>query len=269
MSTASKTSEKYTLFLGLLAVGATLLTAVVPAYVAYDLYNKGPQPQKQLQLSQWPQINPMKDLSVLGNKVHLNLTVENTTIDNLIIAHAFLENTGTVPILPSDYFEKLTVSVEPPWRIVTVENARDAVNDVRLKWKRAGDGQFEAEPALLNPHDRVSTLVYLTNTVPAESIRNDKAAEPALQWSLRVANLRGISEPPRPDYSSSFAWGGLQYFPVIVSLEGFGVVFTLIAASIFETLYLLLLTRIGFASTLVLAISWVCIGRKSVELFSR
>jgi hypothetical protein len=178
-----------------LSVVVVLLTAAVPAYVAYDIYSRGPAPEKRVELTRIGPIDPMKDLSALGNRVTLSLKVENQVMDNLVIAKAFLRNIGAVPILPSDYHEKLSITVNKPWKIVAVENSHDFFQAIELRWKRIANDKFEAEPALLNPGDNVSTNVYLTNTRFASASATEKQPEARVEWNARITNLRGFIEP--------------------------------------------------------------------------
>jgi hypothetical protein len=195
------------LLLSLLTLAVGLITAAAPIYVAYDIYDRGPAPEKRLELKHWFVTNPTKNLSSLANKAHLILTVEDKTVGNLVIAHDLLRNTGRVPVLPSDYFQNLTVSVSPPWYIVAVESSKDGLGNVPLRWKRNSDTQFEAEPSLLNPGDSVSTVVYLTNTNVAKTL--SIGPDPTTLWDARITNLRMIStaSPERFDEGSD------KYFP--------------------------------------------------------
>ena len=140
-----------------------LITAFVPAYVSYDLYGRGTAPEKKIELNKLPTIDPLKDLSALGDKVSLTIRAQNQTIDNIVIVKAWLRNVGRTPILPSDYHESVSVNVKKPWKIIAVENG-DLFRGVEFKWKRISDIRFEATPALLNPDDLVSTNIYLSNT---------------------------------------------------------------------------------------------------------
>jgi hypothetical protein len=209
-----------------------LLTAAVPAYVAYDVYGRGPIPEKQVELFQLMTINPLQDLSVLGQDANFVLKYQNQTFKNLVITNAWITNKGRSPILPGDFYEHLSVSVDKPWKIIAVEDKGIMSPGIRLHWKRVTDTRFEADPTLLNPGDRLDPVVYMTNTdltdvAPARS-------EPALRWNVRIANLREFSSPPNP-------FG--NYFGVAVQLTGWALPFTLLAATLFQALYLRLLVR--------------------------
>ena len=61
--------------------------------------------------------------------------------------------------MPGDFYEKLNVTVEKPWRIIAVENRPSLPQELAVKWKRQTDGKFEAEPILLDPGDRIKMNV--------------------------------------------------------------------------------------------------------------
>jgi len=164
-----------------LTIIVALLTAVVPAYVTYDLYGRGPTPEKRIELNKFLTINPMSDLSILGDKIALSLKVEDQVINNLLIKKALLRNIGSSPVLPSDYYENLSINVETPWKIVAVENSRDFAQSPVLRWKRVSDTRFEAAPALLNPGDVVSTNVYLTDVSSPGIFTKGKQLDPRVE----------------------------------------------------------------------------------------
>ena len=62
-----------------LSILVTLLTAVLPAYVAYNLFTQGSIPPEQISLTQFP-TDPMEDLSVLGQNIFLSLRIADQTI---------------------------------------------------------------------------------------------------------------------------------------------------------------------------------------------
>jgi len=224
-----------------LLVFAGLLTAFVPAYIAYDLHGRGPAPEKHVELSHFSPINPLQDLSILGSRVTLSLQAEGHAIDNLVIAKGFLRNVGGTPIVPNDYHENLSVNVDPPWRIVAVENGRDFSGIVQLRWKRISDTRFEAEPALLNPGDLVSTNVYLTNLRFGLQSTAEKQPEAKVEWRVRITNLRALSEPP-----SLLERLQARSFGATVRLSGWSLIFTIVGAALFQAVYLHLLSRARF-----------------------
>lgn len=222
----------------ILGVVVAVLTIAVPAYVAYDIYGRGPIPEKRLELFQLTAINPLRDLSAFGERASFSLRLEKQRIDNLTIVGAWITNKGGVPILPSDFYEKLSVTVEKPWKIVAVENRGIFSPEIRVSWRRVSETRFEAEPLLLNPGDRIEANVYLTDTeFQGGASAATGGREPVLKWRVRIANLRGFSDPP-----DLLADG----FGIQVRLSGWALPFTLFAAMLFQALYIHLLFRAGF-----------------------
>lgn len=223
---------------------ALLLTALVPAYVAYDLYGRGPSPEKQLELIRISPINPLADLSALRDEASISVILKNQTLDNLVIGQAYFRNVGAAPIVPDDYHENLSASVKKPWNIVAVENQRRFGQSVPLEWRRVSATRFEAEPALLNPGDQVAVRVYLTNTASGGPFVSDPEGGPEIEWNARITNLRAFYEPPdlleRFEREYSTKWG------IVVHLAGWGVPLTIVAALLFQTLYVHLLACAGY-----------------------
>ena len=167
------------LFWKVISIIVVLLTAVVPAYVAYDLHSFGPVPEKHIQLEQWPPINALRDISPGGIKI--KLTLDDKFINNLFTSQATIRNIGNAPVLPSDYKEKLNVTVNDPWQIVNVSNTFSN-GFVQFHWKKVNNTKFEAEPALLNPGDIVMTTLYITNTKLGSISTSEKPSEAHITW---------------------------------------------------------------------------------------
>lgn len=217
-----------------------VVTAIAPVYVAYDLWGRGTTPEKIVELKKFDAINPLADMSPLGERSHLTLQVEDRKIDNLLIAQAMLQNTGKSPILPSDYVQPLTVAVKSPWKIVAVVSSATSSAYVQMRWKRVDETRFEAEPALLNPSDLTWTYVYLTNSDPSKLGSLTGATKPEVDWTARIVNLRSFREPEGPfERAERLRWG------LHVELSGWASIFTLVATPLFLALYLRLLSRAG------------------------
>ena len=105
---------------------------LVPAIFSLILHSLGVVPEKNLELVYGRTVNPLADLSSLGDKVTLNLTIEDQTYKNVQIYTANLKNIGRAPILPSDFFENLSASVKEPWKIIAVKNQSDSPGQPRL-----------------------------------------------------------------------------------------------------------------------------------------
>ena len=226
----------------LLGVALTLLGIDVPAYVAYDTDDPPPNPEKRLELSTSEAINPLKDLTTLGDRATIMVTVEDEAFDNIVIAESLFKNAGEVPILPNEYHKKLSVSVNAPWKIIAVENQnRFFSNGVPLEWTRVSNMVFEAEPALLNPGDLATARLYLTNTEPGVS---GETSDPKVTWSARITHLRDFSKPVDtfaiPDKSL------LDIKGIVVFLYGWSVPVLIASAILFHAMYLYLLGRLDW-----------------------
>jgi len=90
---------------------------------------------------------------------------------------------------------------------------------------------------LLNPGDVVSVNVYLTNTEYAGAGAKDKQLKPDIEWKVRITNLSALSESPSER--------SLTLFSIDVHLGDWSLAFTIIAALIFQALYLHLLSHAG------------------------
>ena len=232
-------------FLQMLTILVALLTMAVPAYVAYDLYSKGPTPKKQIELHKMPFINPMNDLAALGNEAALSLSIRNQSTNNFIIAKEWIRNTGSAPILPSDYHEKITVNVQKPWKILEVGNSLDFPSAIAFKWKRINDTKFEAEPALLNPGDIVSTNIYLTYAELNKPSITGRSPTVITEWKARIVNMNDFTIVPYylMEFSKPGSKGNISGIQVF--LYGWSLVIVIVISSIFFALYLQLMNLAG------------------------
>jgi hypothetical protein len=135
--------SEYTIW-KIIGLAVALLTIAVPAYIPYDLYGRGPSPEKRLEISDGLSSDVLAALSGIRDRSTISITVEDATYNNLIIVQTPFGNIGDVPVLPSDYHKKLSVSVDPPWKIVTVENDSFFRQGVVFDWERITDTRFEA-----------------------------------------------------------------------------------------------------------------------------
>ncbi len=231
-----------------------LLTAFVPAYVSYDLYGRGAIPERRIELNQMSVINPLRDLSGLGGKVSLLIRSQTESIDNIVIAKAYLRNVGRTPIVPTDYYEKISVNVKKPWKILAV-GSDEPFREVEFKWNRVSDNRFEAVPALLNPGDTVSTMVYLTNTEHGRLSPPEKPEEPNVEWKARIVNMTTFTHPPNLfNQIAERNWG------INVDLTGWALLFTIAAAMLFLALYLHLLSRASLLGGMGVTAIFIVLG---------
>jgi hypothetical protein len=204
----------------LIILGA-MLTAAVPAYVAYDLWGRGPAPERRLQLRQGATIDPLTDLSSLGDKVAVY--IQDRVIERLFIEQTYLENIGSTPIEPEDFHENISVNVDEPWQIIAVENSELFKNmAVQVDWRKVSETRVEAASTLLNPGDTVVSVVYITSK-PGAVLKNDE--KPTVNWKAHITNMRGFYTEPDFFDRQMARMSGLH-----IQIGGWAVPFLLISA---------------------------------------
>lgn len=212
---------------------AVIFAAVISAGIGW--YSTIRPVEKNLEANQVFATNLIPALDVLGDRLSLSMSFDQRPVKNLISATMVLTNIGGFPIVPSDFYEPLSINVNKPWSILGV-----VANDppVSSKWHRVNDQKFEAEGALINPGDDVRVNVYLTNT----EIQNPSRAQINdidLNWATHVANLRQISVR-----ENIFASSAKDYWGVTTIFYGWRTVFFILFSVIFMALYVSLMYKI-------------------------
>ena len=224
----------------------------VPTYVAYDLHSKGPSAEKELEVEHSLKLNVTGGLSLVGEKAQLTLAFEGKPVGDIWVVRDVLRNTGRVAVLPGDYIGRIVLSTRRPWKILDVDSSLATPANVVLHWTRESETSFEADPTLLNPGDTTVTQIYLTNLDQNKPASGTEAGEPVTAWNARIINLHAISVRP----TKSFVQGSDGFFPFEVVLFGNAVLFTIVAAMLFEFMYINLLIRGG----LLARVDWLGIG---------
>lgn len=217
------------------------IPAIIAAYATISVYERGPIPEKRLELQIIGPFDPLSDLADLGDRVSLTVSVDNKSYNNISAWTFHIQNAGGVPILPSDMYESFTVSVPAPWSIISVDAAYPGVNQVQVKWTRRDERTFVAEPLLLNPGDRFYYRVYVTDPqYQRENARDSRVLrEPTV--TARIANMRGFAKAITPLDRYRLPQG-----LVVIYLDGWAVPFALLAACLLLSWYLVMLRRTRF-----------------------
>lgn len=211
-----------------------LLISAVGLLTPFILWQRGVHPVKHLELQEIGPFNPLAAWS--PRNTDLRMTLGRQQINDVVLI--LITNTGAGPVLPKDYFRPLSVRVHPPWKIAAVRNA-SAGFGVPLHWTRVSDRRFDAAPALLNPGDRTSTVVYLTRTAPRRFLGRPLGT--VVSCHVRIVNLKSLEPPP----SSPSAQYDNRYAFLFVELGGWGLLFTVATALLFEGVHLSLWVRCG------------------------
>lgn len=182
-------------------------------------------------------LSPLQD----KDKIQVYLMIENEPVpNNLVISYIGIVNTGSVAIIPSDYYTNLSINVPTQWKILSVINATGTDRPV---WKKVTDQQFEASPELLNPGDAIFVFVYLTNTAN-KLLTREQTTLLKPTWSAHILNLKSISEATNP--FSEIKRDPLINEPFEIVLYGSGLVITLGGALFFMIIYINLLYDLNY-----------------------
>ncbi|MGR5550775.1 hypothetical protein [Vibrio sp. DNB22_12_1] len=195
-----------------IAIFVSVISLVVTIYVSYDIYHK--ETTKVLEIKELFTSNPSSSLSGIGDK--LKLTINGEAVKNLHIVKFLLRNAGESAILPSDFHEKITVSVTEPWKVIGIVNDDSFPQNFDLMWNEVSDTTYAIEPILINPNDRISFSVYLSG----ESLEGDEGVP--LVWKTRIENLSDIRVLKEDSLSIDLKNG------LLVVLSGWSLPFTLL-----------------------------------------
>src|SRR5208283_384539 len=176
-----------------LHVLAILVTAFVTLYGAF--YVPSAFTEKRLQRSLFFAGDVTSALSALGDRIKLSILIDNTPVNNLVLLIGSISNTGSVAIIPSDFYENLSINVDKEWKILLAKNSTGKEHPV---WKKVNDQKFEASPELLNPGDSITVNVYATpnprpNPTPVTNLTGAKSNLVGAHLESKIHNR--VDEP--------------------------------------------------------------------------
>jgi hypothetical protein len=175
------------------------------------------------------------------DRIQLSLMIGNEPVkNNLVVSTIGIINTGSVAIIPSDYYTNLSINVDKQWKILAVINATWAERPV---WKKVTDQQFEASPELLNPGDTITVFLYVTNT-EHERLAQQQLIQLKPTWSAHILNLKSITEVTNPFVE--IVRDPLIKFPFVVVLYGSGLMVTLFGTIFLMIIYINLLYDLSY-----------------------
>jgi hypothetical protein len=216
---------------------AILLTAIVPACVA--LYTSPHSNEKRLEADKPFATNFFAGLNDIKGLYSMSFQVDGKPVKNIEIVSMAVHNAGLNPIVPSDFYEKLSINSNKPWIILFVVSNDPPVNSV---WHKVNDQKFEADPLLLNPGDSVHVNVYVTNS-EVDQPSMSELQNIGLRWSAHILNLKDINIKP-----NVFSELPHEMWGAIIMLYGWGLVLTLILSMLFLAEYVYLLFGTVIAS---------------------
>ncbi|MBS0965971.1 hypothetical protein JK165_07705 [Acetobacter okinawensis] len=147
-----------------------------------------------------------------------NLRVPEQDFKILRIAQTNFSNIGKNPIVPSDIYEPLTVTVSEPWKIADVKNTNIS-NDLNIKWNKISDLSYSATPFLMNPNDNVFTQIVL---IAPQNFEEGKVPKPSIKWTARIKGLSGFT--PKSEHNDLLELMQKENWGIQVHLYGSGTV---------------------------------------------
>jgi hypothetical protein len=175
----------------------SIIALIISTFIAYDIYQKSLR-LPDLTIVHEYSFNPV-DFGESSSK-NIAMSIDGELVTDLEVYSYTLRNTGKAPVTPDDYIEPITVSVEEPLRILTVEKNRSNPDSVSVSWDEIDENEFQLKPLLLNPGDSIGILVFVTES-SEETGSDDQISEnsPASE----EANNAETSENADDEQSSS------------------------------------------------------------------
>jgi hypothetical protein len=120
---------------------------------------------------------------------NIALLINGTEAEYLTAFYYTIENTGSAPIVLTDYVKPVSVSVDPPWELLAVDSDPTDPYIKDVHWTRVSSTTFEMQPSLLNPGDKSWTVILVKE--PNQRPLENKG--PELHWNARITNIRQLN----------------------------------------------------------------------------
>jgi hypothetical protein len=180
-------------------------------------------------------------LSALGDRIKLSILIDNEPVKNLVLSSTSITNTGSIPIVPTDFYTNLSLNVDKQWKILAVINALPET--AHPVWKKINDQQFEASSELLNPSDVITAILFATNT-QYEHLTREQVSQLKPEWSTHILNLKYIVKQTNP--ITKIITDPFKNFPVVVFLFGSALLVTLTSTIFLMAVYINLLYYLDY-----------------------
>ena len=228
-----------------LDIFAILVSAFVTLYAGFFVPNAFTEKQLQSSLPVTTEITAeISELWGLGDRIKLSMIVDQLPVKNLVVSIISVKNTGSIAIVPSDFFTPLSINVDKQWKIFLLVSKSTGGG----QWKMVNDQQVEMSPELLNPGDTIFVVLFLTNT-QYEHLTLEQTEQLRPLWSAHILNLKSITTQTNPLKEP-------QFFPFILLLGGPTLLVTLLGAIFFMTIYVNLLYDLDY----IRGIRWQSVG---------
>lgn len=272
MGTLNVLSRGWYIIKQVLKYGSCLAIAV-SAYFAYQTYQKSIK-ITDLTIRNVYHSDLLRSLGAAVDKMperKIDLKVDGRNLESLYLYYYSIKNKGNTPILPKDFIEPITVSIEEPWEIMYIGSASKPRLDAPIpKWERINKRLYRMSSTLFNPGDHLSLHIYVTKGLSSalkkvEDVEDveDAREAPNLRWNGRIVNVKSIfvfesSDDVMKRLTEKYIPSG--FFNTFILLSGWNVLwFLLISQSFFAGTVLLVihakrLTMEGWQVILLLSV---------------
>src|ERR1700751_2939798 len=81
----------------------------------------------------------ISELWGLGDRIKLSMIVDQLPVKNLVASIISVKNTGSIAIVPSDFFTPLSINVDKQWKILLLVSK--STGGGHSEWKKVNDQQ--------------------------------------------------------------------------------------------------------------------------------
>ena len=215
-----------------------LVALAVSIYVPYDIHKKS-QKISDFKITQH---SPSDVFLFVGKEFRRNrikLTVDNNLVDSMYIFNLTATNKGNVPVLPGDFIEPISFSVDNPWKVIYIGSQFPATeNTPNVRWEQLDEQSYKMIPCLFNPKDYYFFSIYIIRDAkdsPKELNKEDKI--PEMRWKGRIVNVKSFfHKQTLNDYLPTYSIykSPLRFFQTRIELVGWEIYwFLLLSCTLF------------------------------------
>jgi hypothetical protein len=221
-----------------------LVVPILLLVVAYLQFSTRSDAPKQLQIFEFISRDLLRsfrsdDFEGRG----IQVTISGEELSEFHSLTYYLENIGTVPILPSDYYENLAVKISDGWEILFITSELSGPSEQSMVWREISSVEFEADPLLINAKDRFLISIY-ARPIAEEGVEAD---DPNIDWNVRIANLSELDVVTDEEQN--------PLAPIFVILRLSDTIAVITFATLFTFIYLFLFFRLDFISSQLSVVS--------------
>lgn len=176
-----------------------ILGITIPSYIAYDIYYKSVK-VTDFKVQKYYHSDALRTLDRNFVQERIEMKVDENIIESFYIFHYRIINKGNTPILPKDFTQPVTFSVNKPWKIMYIGGGRelpsvDGDYGPNVIWERINEQSYRMNPSLFNPSDSKQFDVYIIRDAKDSPKKSEYMKDiPVLNWTGRIVNVASFYE---------------------------------------------------------------------------